>query len=118
MTWIVFIFSSVQTFGKEQDQRAKLLQEMQRYLDVAREAGFTEQELKEITIDRNGEVLNVWQYIQNELAHQKKLEQQQKQFRNKLYLNADDVLEDLQDKQPEQIRKLRQKLILTGRQEK
>ncbi len=112
---LVMTFSSYLAFGQEQ---AELLKEMQRYLDVAREAGFTEEELKGVTIERNGEVINVWQYIQNELERQKRLEQEQNQASNKLYLNADDVREDLRDQQPSQIRKLRQKLILTGKQEK
>ena len=119
MALFALIFPNYQVLGDEQEQQsAKLLREMQRYLDVAREAGFTEQELKEVTIERNGEVVNVWQYIQNELTRQKKLEQEKKQSRNKLYLDADDVREDLRGEQPSQISKLRQKLTLTGRQEK
>ena len=51
---------------KAEKERQKFLAEMQTLLDAALKAGFTEKEIREITVTRKGKVVHVWDFLEQE----------------------------------------------------
>ncbi len=109
--------------------------ELRRLLEVARESGFSEKELREITIEDNGEFikaarkagfsakelsmmtvegnekkLNVWGYLQVLEIRKKLADDRLKAQRTKVYLTVQDLFADMKKKDPEDLTKLRDKL--------
>ena len=85
--------------------------ELKRLLEVAREAGFSEKEMREITIeDDNGNVINVWKYLE-EVERKKRLEaEKRKAQEEKVYLTVQDVFEELEKGEPADLTQLRDKI--------
>lgn len=98
-------------------QRAKTLREMENLLKVAKEAGFTEEEFREITVERDGEKINVWDFIQAEKARIALAKKAQEEAAKKRYITVKDITEDLIQKESAQISKLRDNLLFSGEDE-
>ena len=66
--WCLFALAALVTGVSAQGQEERKegfydVEELKRLLEVARESGFTEKELREITIEDGGKVINVWDYL-------------------------------------------------------
>ena len=87
------------------------VEELKRLLAVAREAGFSEKEMREITIeDGEGNVINVWDYLE-EIERQKRLEAERlKARKEKKYLTVQDVFADMRKGEPADLTQLRDKV--------
>ena len=85
--------------------------ELKRLLEVAREAGFSDKEMREITIeDGKGNVFNVWAYLE-EVERLKRLEAEKlKAQKEKVYLTVQDVFTDLKKEEPADLSRLRDKI--------
>lgn len=111
------------------------IEELRRLLEVARESGFTEQELHEVTIEDDGEFvkaareagfseeeiarmtdggdptrLNVWGYL--EVMEQRKqfAAEKLKAQREKVYLTVQDLFAEMDKKEPADLTRLREQL--------
>ena len=93
-----------------QEERAegfRNVEELKRLLEVARESGFSEQELREITIEDNGKIINVWEYLE-EVERQKRLAaERRKAQREKVYYTVQDIFADLDKEEPADLTQLR-----------
>ena len=85
--------------------------ELKRLLEVAREAGFSDKEMREITIeDDEGKIINVWAYLE-EVERLKLLEaRQRKAQEEKVYLTVQDVYTELKKDEPADLTRLRDKI--------
>lgn len=85
--------------------------ELKRLLEVAREAGFSDKEMREITIeDDEGKIINVWAYLE-EVERLKRLKaRQRKAQEEKVYLTVQDVYADLKKDEPADLTRLRDKI--------
>lgn len=97
-----------------QEQRKKGFHdvvELKRLLAVAREAGFSDKEMREITIeDGEGKIINVWAYLE-EVERLKRLEaEKRKAQEEKVYLTVQDVFTDLKKDEPADLTRLRDKI--------
>ena len=102
---------------EEAKLRARTLREMENLIAVAKEAGFTEEELKEITVEREGEKINVWEFIQQEKERLAMAKKAQEEAAKKRYITVQDITEDLILKESDQISNLRDNLIFSGEDE-
>lgn len=109
--------------------------ELRRLLEVARESGFSEQELREITIEDNGDFikaarkagfsekelttmtaagdetrLNIWGYLQVLEARKKLADDRLKAQRSKVYLTVQDLFAEMRKKNQDDLTELRDKL--------
>ncbi len=99
--------------GTAQEVRGKGfydVEELRRLLEVAREAGFSEQELREITIEDEGKVINVWQYLQELERKKREAAARLKAQQEKVYLTVQEQLEELKKDDPEDLTRLRDKI--------
>ena len=54
-------------------ERKKFLVEMQTLIDAALKSGFSEKEIREITITHKGKVVHVWDFLEQEKLREKKI---------------------------------------------
>ena len=54
---------------KAEKERQKFIEEMQTLQDAAMESGFSEKEIREITVTRNGKVVHIWDFYKGHMLH-------------------------------------------------
>jgi len=81
--------------------------ELKRLLEVAREAGFTEDEIGKITIEREGKVINVLEFLKAWEQKQKDMKARERAYVDTDYLTAQDIFSELNKTQPKDLSKLR-----------
>ncbi len=89
------------------------LQELIRLIEIARESGFTEQQIREITIEDQGRVINAWEYLQEIQARRAAEEQRIRERESRVYLTVQDVVDDLIKMEHEDLHKLRESLLFS-----
>ncbi len=87
------------------------LQELIRLIEIARESGFTEDEIKEITIEDHGRVIKALEYYNKVMEQRAQREKALKDRENRVYLTVDDILKELAAKEPADLKKLRDDLV-------
>ena len=113
---LFFLIGSVaytQEVKTEEEKKAELLTEMKNLIKVAKEAGFSEKELMEITIQRDGESINVWQFIKDEESRMQTTKKEEVKYRDR-YFTVQDISKELTSKESKKLDKLRNELILSG----
>ena len=101
---------------KEEKKRQLLLREMQRLIETARMAGFSEEEIRKIKLQRNGKVYDVWSFVEEE--KQRYSQQQTISQQPKKYLTVQDITEELIEGESESLSTIRQELFFSGEEEK
>lgn len=106
----LMVAAPVQTQQVEQEGFRNIV-ELRRLMEVAREAGFSDEEMREITIeDDEGNVVNVWKYLE-EVERKKRLEaEKRKAQKEKIYLTVQDVFTELKKDEPADLTRLRDKI--------
>lgn len=88
------------------------IEELRRLIDLARESGFSDEQIHQITVeDEDGNVVNAWQYLQDYERRKREAAQQAKAEEDKVYLSPRDILKELDKKQAQDLDTLRDKLI-------
>ena len=54
---------------KAEKERKKFIEEMQTLLDAAMKSGVSENEIREITVTRNGKVVHIWDFLEQVPLH-------------------------------------------------
>lgn len=102
---------------EEAKQRADNLREMENLIRVAREAGFNEDELRDITVERDGEKINVWDFVQTEKERLALAKKEEEVAAKKRFITVNDITEDLNQRESRQISNLRDRLLFSGEDE-
>ena len=104
---------------KAEKERQKFLAEMQTMLDAALKAGFTEKEIREITVTRKGKVVHVWDFLEQEKLQQKKDALAKKRSKPlERYLTVMDIAEELESAETKDLDVLKDKSTFVGAEEK
>lgn len=106
----LMVAAPVQSQQVEQEGFRNIV-ELRRLMEVAREAGFSDEEMREITIEDNeGNIVNVWKYLE-EIERKKRLEaEKRKAQEEKIYLTVQDVFTELKKDEPADLTRLRDKI--------
>ncbi len=100
-------------------ERKKFLEEMQTLLDAAMKSGFSEKEIREITITRKGKVVHVWDFLEQEKLREKKVALDKKRFKQlDRYLTVMDIADELESGETRDLDALKDKSIFVGAEEK
>ena len=100
-------------------ERQKFKAKMQNLLDAASKSGFSEKEIREITVTRNGKVVHVWDFLEQE-----KLQRKKDALANKRsiplerYLTVMDIAEEMESGETKDLDSLKNKSIFVGAEEK
>ncbi|HKI97259.1 MAG TPA: hypothetical protein VKB51_02175 [bacterium] len=88
------------------------INELRRLIDLARDSGFTEEQLHQITVeDEHGNVVNALDFLKAYDKHKKEEAARQEAERKKVYLSPQDILNELDKEQPKDLDKLRDKML-------
>ena len=100
-------------------ERLKFKAEMQNLLDAASKAGFSEKEIREITVTRNGKVVHVWDFLEQVKLQQKKDTLDNKRSKPlERYLTVMDIAEEMESGETKDLDSLKDKSIFVGAEEK
>ena len=102
---------------KEEKERKKFLAEMETLIKAAQDAGFSEQDIREMTITRKGKTINVWEFLEQEKLKKKREERRRFVPRDR-YLTVMDITSELQSLESRDLDTLRKKMIFVGAEEK
>ena len=100
-------------------ERQKFIAEMQTLLDAASKSGFSEKEIREITVTRKGKVVHVWDFLEQAKLQQKKDALAKKRSKPlDRYLTVMDIAEEIQSGETRDLDALKDKSIFVGAEEK
>jgi len=104
---------------QQDKKRKKFLLEMRNLLDAAVKSGFSEKEIREITVVRNGKVLYVWDFLEQEKLILKKEELNKKKSKPiDRYLTVMDISDELESFETKDLDLLKDNSIFVGAEQK
>ena len=130
LTWNVPYVTSQNVFSQsysEQDEkeakaekeRQKFVEEMQALLDAAQKSGFSEKQIRDISVTRNGKLVYVWDFLEQEKVRQKKDDMAKKKFvMRERYLTVMDIADELESSETRKLDALKDRSIFMGAEEK
>ncbi|MDH5561695.1 MAG: hypothetical protein OEY59_12670 [Deltaproteobacteria bacterium] len=113
LTLLFFIVSSSfaqQSYG---EKRSKFYQisELIRLIEKAREAGFSEEDLRKMTINDANFSINVMEFIEKSRLKERLKKEKLDAFKKKKFLTIIDIFDELIVMEPEVLGKLREELV-------
>ena len=100
-------------------ENKKFLEEMKNLLDAASNSGFNEKEIREITVTRNGKIINVWDFLEMTKLKQRKDEQNKKRSKPlERYLTVMDISEEMESTETRDLDDIKNKITFLGVEEK
>lgn len=104
---------------EEEKKRKKFLLELSKLIDAAKKSGFSEKEIREITVVRNGKVLYVWDFLEQEKLRLKKEELNKKKSKKmERYLTVMDISDELESYETKNLDLLKDKSVFVGAEQK
>ena len=105
--------------SKAKREYEKFVKEMQDLLDAARKSGFSEKQIREISVTRDGKPVHVWDFLEQEKLRQKKDEIAKKKFvPREHYLTVMDITNELESDETRELDALKDRSIFVGSEEK
>ena len=105
--------------AKAEKERQKFVKEMQALLDAAQKSGFSEKQIKDISVTRDGKLVYVWDFLEQEKLRQKKEDLAKKKFIPlERYLTVMDIANELESSETRELDDLKDRSIFVGSEEK
>ncbi len=105
--------------SKADKKNEKFLKEMEKLINAALKSGFSEKEVREITIVRKGKVLYVWDFLEQEkLRKKKEALNKKKSKRLQRYLTVMDIANELESSETKNLDNLKDNSIFVGAEQK
>jgi len=115
----VFSQSSSEKEAKAVKERQKFVKEMQALLEAAQKSGFSEKQIREISVTRDGKLVYVWDFLEQEKLRQKKEDLAKKKFvTRERYLTVMDIADELESSETRELDALKDRSIFMGAEEK
>ena len=92
---------------------------MEKLISAATRSGFTEKEIREITVVRNGKVLYVWDFLEQEKLRLKKDELNKKKTKRRVrYLTVMDISDELESYETNNLDTIKDRSVFVGAEQK
>ena len=92
---------------------------MQALLDAAQKSGFSEKQIREISVTRDGKLVYVWDFLEQEKLRQEKEDLAKKKFvPRERYLTVMDIANELESSETRELDALKDRSIFVGAEEK
>ena len=105
--------------AKEEKERLKFVKEMQALLDAAQKSGFSEKQIRDISVTRDGKLVYVWDFLEQEKLRQKKEALAKNKFvTRERYLTVMDIADELESSETRKLDALKDRIIFMGAEEK
>lgn len=89
------------------------LEDLERLIQIARESGFTQEEISEITIEDNGKIINALEYLEAQKNKLRLADEIAREKAAKKYLTIQDILRELAKDTQGDIEQLRDESVFT-----
>ena len=89
---------------------------MQTLLKAAQDSGFSQEDIRDITITRKGKTIVIWEFLEQEKLRREKEERRRFVPRDR-YLSVRDISQEIQSQETRKLDALRQKMIFVGAEE-
>ena len=104
--------------AKAEKERQKFVKEMQALLDAAIKSGFSEKQIREISVTRDGKPVHVWDFLEQEKLRQKKESIAKNKFvLRERYLTVMDITNELESTETRELDALRDRSVFMGAEE-
>ena len=104
---------------RAEKERQKFVKEMQALLDAAKKSGFSEKQIRGISVTRDGKLVHVWDFLEQEKLRKKKKDLAKKKFvPRERYLTVMDIANELESTETRDLDALKDRSIFVGAQEK
>ena len=104
---------------RAEKERKKFINEMQALLEAAKKSGFSEKQIREISVTRDGKLVHVWDFLEQEKLFLKKKHLAKKKFvPRENYLTVMDIANELESNETRDLDALKDRSIFVGAQEK
>ena len=115
-----------QSYSEQDEKRAKAVKERQKFvnemkalLDAAQKSGFSEKQIRDISVTRDGKLVYVWDFLEQEKLRQKKDALAKKKFvTRERYLTVMDITDELESSETRELDALKDRSIFMGAEEK
>ena len=88
------------------------IDELRRLIDLARESGFSDEQVRDITVeDESGNSIRAYEFLQAYDRRQKEEAARIAAVQKKVYLSPKDVMKELDQKQPQDLNQLRDTML-------
>ena len=115
----VFSQSYSEKDAKAEKELQKFVKEMQALLEAAQKSGFSEKQIREISVTRDGKIVQVWDFLEQEKLRQKKEDLAKKKFvTRERYLTVMDIADALESSETRELDALKDRSIFVGAEEK
>ena len=105
--------------AKAEKERHKFVKEMQTLLEAAQKSGFSEKQIREISVTRDGKLVYVWDFLEQEKLRQKKEALAKKKIvTRERYLTVMDIADELESSETRELDALKDRSIFMGAEEK
>ena len=95
----------------------RFLNELETLLKAARDAQFPEEEVRSITVQREGKTINAFEYLEQAKRQQARKESRRVVLRDR-YLTVQDIMGELKSQESGKLDSLREELVFIGAEEK
>ena len=105
--------------AKAEKERHKFVKEMQALLAAAQKSGFSEKQIRDISVTRDGKLVYIWDFLEQEKLRQKKEDMAKNKFVPKeRYLTVMDIANELESSETRELDSLKDRSIFVGAEEK
>ena len=105
--------------AKAEKERQKFVKEMQALIEAAQKSGFSEKQIRDISVTRDGKLVYVWDFLEQEKLRQKKEALAKKKFvTRERYLTVMDIANELESSETRELDALKDRSIFMGAEEK
>ena len=105
--------------AKAEKERQKFVNEMKALLDAAQKSGFSEKQIRDISVTRDGKLVYVWDFLEQEKLRQKKDALAKEKFvTRERYLTVMDITDELESSETLELDALKDRSIFVGAEEK
>jgi plasmid stabilization system protein ParE len=98
-------------------ERRKFVRELESLLKAARDAGFPEEEVREITLQRDGKIVNAYEFLEQEKRKTARIESRRLEYRDR-YLTVQDIMSEMKSQESVKLDRLREDMVFVGAEEK
>ena len=115
----VFSQSYSENEEKAEKKLQKFVKEMQSLVEAAQKSGFSEKQIRDISVTRDGKLVYVWDFLEQEKLRQKKEALAKKKFvPRERYLTVMDIADELESSETRDLDALKDRSIFVGAEEK
>ena len=105
--------------SKTGNERQKFFKEMYSLIEAAQKSGFSEKQIKDISVTRDGKLVYVWDFLEQEKLRQKKEDLAKQKFvPRERYLTVMDIANELESSETRELDALKDRSIFMGAEEK